>query len=148
MFSHGKDGVRLAHFIDVAIKFANYFGVSLDALCDAKQTGSQFKSYGDIARTLHALLKTGRFRLVVRDVIDLDMGEDVAVAEIAPSDCWREDGAFSSSSLNDFLVRYNKMAKLLYENTLSQEIFDTWIESEFLKLDRWLREAADNANET
>lgn len=98
--------------IESAVKLAKALGVSVDWLCgvDEELNSKQFTSYKDIVKCL------------------LTLGECFYRARIyAPKDKAHVEIAFFDGTLARFFQEYNKMVSLLNDETITDEIFETWL---------------------
>ena len=121
--------------IDAAIKFAQYFGVSLDSLCGLEVAEEPVKSCGDVARLLVSAFSSKQFAVNLIESGD-SYGEAFTIAKIGVRNCQDADGLYTAPVLNEFLVKYKKVNALSSDGTLTQDISDTWVESELSKLDK------------
>ena len=98
--------------IGSAVKLAKTLGVSLDWLCgiDEERTSNRFTNYKDIAKCM------------------LSLGECFYRANIyAPKDKEYVEIAFGDGTLARFFQEYNKMVSLLNDETITDEIFEIWL---------------------
>lgn len=98
--------------IGSAVKLAKALGVSLDWLCgiDEELNSKQFRNYQDVAKCM------------------LSLGECFYHARIhAPKNKSHVEIAFWDDVLARFFQEYDQMTSLLNEDTITDEIFATWL---------------------
>jgi len=111
--------------IDVCVKIATFFNVSMDWLCgltdDVKNY--QIRTYGDAFRLIIALHKW--------------LGVDCYRPGTDAAGGWRDWGIFfNDKEINDTLNSWQKIKALYDSETIDEDIYGLWIEKQLKELDK------------
>lgn len=116
--SYEKGGKVPAY--EVLVNICREFGVSLDWLCDINADAEKPKeTAADVARMVAKVMR-------MCNSYSIEEGDsDSAIIELS----------FISKELRSFLMEYSKMARLLKDKVIDQELFDLWYNKKIVDLE-------------
>jgi transcriptional regulator with XRE-family HTH domain len=117
--------------IDVALRVAEHFNISLDWLCGftEKMTRIQPMTYADILKILINIMNCKTQAFFVNEIIDYDnFGNPLTYSPTKSID-------FKNVKIQTFLNEFAKMHDLLKSKTIDEDLFNMWIEKQLKQYD-------------
>lgn len=150
--------------LENAEKLANALGVSLDWLCARSVNNSNIQ----ITDFLRMLVKLSEQSIVRVDKIDLthreafkaypsiaetidfdeyNMLRDLEETNGVKFEYWRNVVGFGNNQIDYFLNKWAEMEKLRNNRTIDDELYNFWLEKQFLEIDKKQKQDEDFYNE-
>lgn len=150
--------------LENAEKLANALGVSLDWLCARSVNNSNIQ----ITDFLRMLVKLSEQSIVRVDKIDLthreafkaypsiaetidfdeyNMLRDLEETNGVKFEYWRNVVGFGNNQIDYFLNKWAEMEKLHNNRTIDDELYNFWLEKQFLEIDKKQKQDEDFYNE-
>ena len=117
--------------IDVAVKAAEFFNVSLDWLCGFTDTMTRIvpMTYSDILREIFDIMKCQTVAEIVDSQFSYDgFGNPTAIS--GSKALW-----LSNNKIQKFLEEYEKMYNLCKQETIDEDLFNMWVEKQLKQYD-------------
>lgn len=150
--------------LENAEKLANALGVSLDWLCARSANNSNIQ----ITDFLRMLVKLSEQSIVRVDKIDFthyeafktypniaqtidfdeyNMLRDLDESQNVTFEYWRNVVGFGNNQIDYFLDKWAKMEKLRNNRTIDDELYNFWLEKQFLEIDKKQKQDEEFYNE-
>ena len=120
--------------IDTLVTLSKHYGVSLDWLCGiAHDQANEIKTYGEIAKMIYNLLLTGKLSIYNANIGTSDSypgRSAISMYTLGPQRLNGETNEVIECFLGDTL----KMWSLIESKTITQSIFNEWLNSRLIEL--------------